>query len=271
MDIHILLKSIPKVVFSHMYATHVYQMPLEKKINLIEITYFEKCSISYQEEDEPVIEIPPNSIFIKEYKKPSFGFSNGPHKHYTMGISVEYELTTPDDPNAIHLQTLMSDPNFVADACKIIKKCSHSFLLDQTNQLKNTAYVFDLFALYQNAYDVNNLLLRSPSISHSAVHYVKQAKDYVLHHISEKITVDSVAENLSISKGYLSNIFKQVCGISLVRYVNEKRLEMLKNLIIKESATLSEACFLVGFDNPNYVSRLFKKYYGQPLRELKKN
>jgi len=60
----------------------------------------------------------------------------------------------------------------------------------------------------------------------------------------------------------LCSVFKKVEGISFQKYVNYEKLEAIKNLMEKEPVHLYEAAALFGYTDPNYVSRLFKKYYG---------
>ena len=81
------------------------------------------------------------------------------------------------------------------------------------------------------------------------------------------ITQKSVAQYLSITPEYLCSVFKKVEGISFQKYVNYEKLEAIKNLIEKEQAHLYEAATLFGYSDPNYVSRLFKKYYGYNITD----
>ena len=81
------------------------------------------------------------------------------------------------------------------------------------------------------------------------------------------ITQKSVAQYLSITPEYLCSVFKKVEGISFQKYVNYEKLEAIKNLIEKEQVYLYEAAAMFGYSDPNYVSRLFKKYYGYNITD----
>jgi YesN/AraC family two-component response regulator len=103
----------------------------------------------------------------------------------------------------------------------------------------------------------------------SEVLYTQHAKKYVQTHLYLPITQKSVAEYLSISPEYLCFVFKKVEGISFQKYVNYEKLEAIKNLMEKEPVHLYEAAAFFGYTDPNYVSRLFKKYYGYNITATK--
>ncbi len=265
---HILPKSIPKVVFAHMYATNDYRISHQKE-NLTEITYFESGNASCRFEDGCVRELPPESISIHFYRQPATFYSKEYHRHFTVAFQMDYEFVSENTEGAVHLDDLITDMKFVAEASKIIRHCTRDILLYDQNACKTTAEVFELFALYQHRYADHTLYPPDGNINPHAINYVKQAKEYILHNISVKFSVSDIARSLGLSRGYLSNIFKSVSGTSIVRYINEVRLEIVKNLCLNESASLSEACASVGIDDPNYISRMFRKYYDTTLRDIK--
>jgi AraC-like DNA-binding protein len=97
--------------------------------------------------------------------------------------------------------------------------------------------------------------------------YTQRAKRYIREHLREPICQSKVAEHLSITPEYLCAVFKKTEGISLIRYVNTAKLSAICSLIEKEHMKLCEAAALFGYSDPNYVSRLFKKYYGYNITD----
>ena len=100
--------------------------------------------------------------------------------------------------------------------------------------------------------------------------YTQRAKEYVQKNIYSTITQKSVSDYLSITPEYLCSVFKKVEGTTFKRYVNNGKLEMIKMLIEKEHLHLYEAAAQLGYSDPNYVSRLFKQYYGYNVTKKKK-
>ena len=97
--------------------------------------------------------------------------------------------------------------------------------------------------------------------------YTKRAKEYIQNHLRQPITQKSVAEYLSISPEYLCAVFKKTEGMTLINYVNTEKLTAIKHLMEKEHVHLYQAAVLFGYGDPNYVSRLFKKYFGYNITD----
>ena len=57
---------------------------------------------------------------------------------------------------------------------------------------------------------------------------------------------------------------------NMLKYVNTAKLEAVKALMEKERLRLWEAAALFGFSDPNYVSRLYKRYFGKNITDFKK-
>ena len=266
MDLFIVPKSIPHVAFAHTYETNKLDIRHNAVKNFLEISYVELGYANYEYEDRAV-HLPPESVGVMLYTHPERSTSAGYHKHHTVAFDMEYELADDTAKGALPLTEVITDAKFVSAAAKIIQACTREIFLDPDNGYRLSAHILELFGLYKHRYDENKLL-RSADVNYSAIRYAKQAKEYILRHIAQKISVTDIANALGLSRGYLSEIFKTVCGTSIVRYINDVRLETVKNLVVKESATLAEACEHIGIDDPSYVSRMFKKYYGMSLTEI---
>lgn len=91
---------------------------------------------------------------------------------------------------------------------------------------------------------------------------VNKALAYIYAHINEKITMDTLAEEVSISTSYLSRIFKSVMGTTVIEYMNQYRLEKSKAYIKSTELSLTQIAEILGFGSIHYFSKQFKKHYG---------
>lgn len=93
-------------------------------------------------------------------------------------------------------------------------------------------------------------------------HLVDAAIAYIKQNYRKEISLASTADEIMITAGYLSTLFKQHTGKSFVDYLNHFRLEqacrLLKNCQLKNY----EVAYAVGFNDEHYFTRLFKKHYG---------
>lgn len=100
---------------------------------------------------------------------------------------------------------------------------------------------------------------------------VEKMIDYFENHYAEKISLDTISENMYLSPFYISRIFKAETGDTPIRYLINIRLERAKE-ILSEDATLSiqEVAAKVGYDDAYHFSKLFKKQYGMPPSSVRK-
>lgn len=101
--------------------------------------------------------------------------------------------------------------------------------------------------------------------------YCDLAKAFISENIGQKITVREVAEAVGLSKNYLTNIFSRSEGIPLMEYINRRKLSYMVELIRRYGYTLAEAGEHVGYSDVNYISRIFKKYYGMTVTEYRRS
>ena len=71
-----------------------------------------------------------------------------------------------------------------------------------------------------------------------------------------------MADYCKLSQSSFSHMFKDRMGMSPMHYLNYQRIEKAKDFLLSNSMTISNISRLVGFDDPLYFSRVFKKYTG---------
>ena len=70
-------------------------------------------------------------------------------------------------------------------------------------------------------------------------------------------------------KNYLTNVFSASEGVPLMEYINRSKLSYMLVLIRRYSYTLAQAGKQVGLTDVNYISRIFKRYYGMTITDYK--
>lgn len=99
---------------------------------------------------------------------------------------------------------------------------------------------------------------------------VEQAMQWLNLQHSNAITIDEMAQSLGYHRTYLSKIFKQYTGMSPKEYLFQVRMERAKQLLEKP-LTIKEVASSVGFSDPLYFSKQFKKCYGCSPTEYREN
>lgn len=88
-----------------------------------------------------------------------------------------------------------------------------------------------------------------------------QAKAYMQEHFSEPISLDDIAAAIGISPYHLSHVFSQESDFAVFAYLTQLRMGRAWARLergLKVSAVAGE----VGYENPSYFSRAFKKHFG---------
>ncbi len=91
---------------------------------------------------------------------------------------------------------------------------------------------------------------------------IKEAIEYMQEHYQEEISLDDLSQFIGISPQHLSKLFKEETGINYVEWLTNLRIDMAKQLLTEGNQTVKEICYLVGYHDPNYFSRIFKKIVG---------
>jgi len=89
-----------------------------------------------------------------------------------------------------------------------------------------------------------------------------QVKEYLDSHFLDKIVLEDLARLFFVDKFYLSRIFKEAYGVTIMTYVEQKRITKAKSLLRFTDMTMDEIAGQVGMGNGNYFSRRFKKIEG---------
>lgn len=96
------------------------------------------------------------------------------------------------------------------------------------------------------------------------------AKEYIQANYSKDISLDDVSRRVNISPYYFSKIFKEDTGEGFVEYLTRIRMEKAKELLTTTEYSMKEICSMVGYADPNYFSRSFKKNVGVTPTEYKR-
>lgn len=107
--------------------------------------------------------------------------------------------------------------------------------------------------------------------SSSVVQQVEQIHRYIEQSYHENITLTALAEQYHMDASYLSRIFSQKYGETIIAFLTRIRMEKAAELMKNQDKKLETISFLVGYDDYNYFSRVFRKKMGCSPREYRNN
>ncbi len=91
---------------------------------------------------------------------------------------------------------------------------------------------------------------------------VRKAKQYVNAHLEDKITLEIIADHVGVSTFYFCKIFKATTGMTLTEYVNRRRIERAKVLLLRPHSKVTEIAYDIGYQSLSQFNRSFLKYAG---------
>ena len=91
---------------------------------------------------------------------------------------------------------------------------------------------------------------------------VERAKKYMQENFRKDISLEDVSQTVDISSYYFSKVFKEETGENFIEYLTKLRMEEAQRLLEESDLSIKEVCSEVGYSDPNYFSRNFKKYAG---------
>lgn len=96
----------------------------------------------------------------------------------------------------------------------------------------------------------------------SGILLVSNAKEYLLRHLDQELTMSDVAQALHVSNGHLAHTFKRVAGQSLFTYFRHLRLEQAKLKLLNSTQNVTQIAAACGFSSTTLFCRNFKTYTG---------
>lgn len=105
--------------------------------------------------------------------------------------------------------------------------------------------------------------------SEKSTSVIETAKEYIQSNYSKDISLDDVSRTVNVSPYYFSKIFKEETGEGFVEYLTGIRMDKAKELLNTTEYSMKEICSMVGYADPNYFSRSFKKNVGVTPTEYK--
>ena len=105
----------------------------------------------------------------------------------------------------------------------------------------------------------NDCIRKNESIMTNYVELVEPALCYMNEHFADKVTVDELAELVSLSKSYFMSCFKKATGLGAINYLEQIRIKNVCNQLITTDLSVVEIASKCGFNNLSNFNRIFKK------------
>lgn len=93
---------------------------------------------------------------------------------------------------------------------------------------------------------------------------VKKVIDYIEKNLEEELNLDTISKNIGYSKFYLNRIFTEYTGITMYKYLQNRRLTIAAQKLVKTDKPITQIAYEAGYDTQQSFSYAFKQIYLYP-------
>ena len=272
--------SFHRVVFAHVLAVENYHFSFstagfgayyparDEHSGLLEIGYVVRNPLvvdnhttgeRYTVEEGDMFLFPPGHNITVRAQNP------GEHKHITSEYMLDATVSRWDEGEETDTTLVLPYVIRAEKASRSAKNIIHRVAADYSLLADKSyfAQAADFFALLEGLRRSGDPRVgEKPYFSPVSKAHCKKAEEYIEAHILEPISIQDIADAVELNKNYLINIFSVYKGMGPAEYINRVKLNRILLLVSHYGYTLRQACEYVGYTDPNYISRLFRKYYG---------
>lgn len=184
------------------------------------------------------------------------------------------EWLESSSPDTILLSDSPDLPKEAVDSILQLMQSTVNCRLDRSTagRLKCLSLWYETVALLDNSLRAQlcarlGQVRKTPS---SAYYHVYRIKKYISAHLTEKLSVDIIADSVGLSSDYVGRIFRKECGMSIPTYITQKRVEHIRRMIDSNpKSSLADIAASAGFSDLRYSQRIFKQYTGITMQRCR--
>ncbi len=123
-------------------------------------------------------------------------------------------------------------------------------------------------------YDILYLYFTDATVSYrrnNEYDKIRPAKHYLDKHFNDCKSIAELADMCGLSETHFRRLFVKILGVSPTEYRLSRQMIFAKDYLLSGSYSVSEVAALVGFDDANYFSRIFKQREGETPTEFLQN
>lgn len=243
-------------IYNSQFAAKNIAVSKKRKTSMFEIELpLENGGISYIEDSA----MPITSNMIICAKPGQFRHTKFPFKCYFIHMILHSDTL---------YDTLVQTPNiFETEKAENYRRIFQKLIKYNTaadNEIIMQSLVLEM--IYTISRDVAGLTKQGSHGSGSTVR-MEKALQYIKENLTEELTLEKVAQSVSVSPIHFHNSFKTAVGKTLREYVEEQRIRKAIHLLMSTEYSLTEIAYACGFSSQSYFSYVFKRRMQKTPRE----
>ena len=248
------IKGLPHFHFAHQYGAEEYRWCVPSAQNFIEVSVVtEGCMHLTQDGQNYTAER--GDIICNLHASPMQVDCPTYHMHRTAAFYMEFDLLDTDGEGALLLPLVTRPYEGAVNCHHILGEIARAHFQIPENTVYTAGFFLQILG------EIDRINRTKSRYLPGDAHYVQAVKRYIAEHLHAPIVQREIAALLGITPEYLCAVFKRSEGCTLIRYANEQKLAHIRSLMENLHIPLREAALQCGFDDPNYVSKLYRRYF----------
>lgn len=262
------------------YSLEDIHLSYEDASTLLAYRFFcthKQCTLGYEKlVEEP--NCPPRRVFLQFDEKSLAGFVNCfisyiesfNRKMIAKALSELEAKLLKSSHNADSLKLFLTDLYLQIKekmnrnyASSEIPFKSNAFVIEY---IYSRNFLYEIIDFLTEQFDMIITAIRNPSIDT----VLDNVLFYIDHNYTNNIKLETIAQLFGYNNAYLGKIFYKSTGESFNTYIDHKRIEYSKQLILENKLKVYEIAKEAGFRNVDYFHKKFKKYVGKSPTEYRK-
>ncbi|MCM8531164.1 MAG: AraC family transcriptional regulator [Lentisphaeraceae bacterium] len=199
-------------------------------------------------------------IVIQPYQTMAFlkgAFPKGEHFFLQLDL-FEFEQSLINDALSVFLKQKFPKVIYTGDDFLVpCKALLHEFQKDSNYSKDMAKHYFEilkisLLRLFEAEFgQYKDVLINSD--------FFEKVNQYIDKNLDRVVTVKELSELCEFSENHFRNLFKKLTDMSPLHFINTKKLNTAREMLINESMSITDISFALGFSSCQYFSTFFKK------------
>ncbi|GKX29786.1 AraC family transcriptional regulator [Vallitalea longa] len=266
MDKYTLIKQEMDFIYFHATSSGSYDIPLHTH-DIYEIFLCISDNINYYVEDK-VYKLNKYDIVITNDRELHRPFLRNKNKYERKIIQFRPDYlsilnSTYDNPIELFKKRKSAKNNLIKASLTLENNLLYYFMEIDKYYKKHSSELMVKTLLLQLIIKINSIIFDSSKTRNHTKSDPKivSIQQYINDNLDNNINLDSLSDKFYINKYYLCHLFKENTGITIIEYINIKRIEKAKHLLL-EGIPVIGACYLAGFNDYSNFYKKFKKIVG---------
>lgn len=141
-------------------------------------------------------------------------------------------------------------------------KETYLYLLNEESIEEMTRHISLIYSIVINGLEEHQLSRR--------IYIIEKVREYIVKSLGTDLSIDRIAEHFNMSSSYLRKLFKDESGITIKEFIDQARMNMVKELLVNKKYKIQDIAESVGYVSVSSFTRAFRLETGLTPGEYRK-